>query len=225
MPYVPSEKTKTAIMRYIERTIRSKKFNFKQLTFDSISKHIHISEENIKEALDELESDLEITKIKSNLEIYVPYEFEKEKNLKSYHLGNPLRKVSLIYLIGLASFVLMFYLLPSFKTQILLQLDFSKPDNFIPNSVILGLAFPLAFGGILNIIYDDIRKRISNINIEKGIIFFIASIALALILYIFLTIILKTSLTPEGILAALALGIAVPSIGTVLQHFKGKIKR
>lgn len=224
MPYIPPEDIKKRIVNYLEKSINSKRFDFKNLSFNSINFFLkNISQKRIENALDELVNEGEILKFQSNLELYIPKPMEKHKNLKPLKLSNPFNIILYNYISGLFVIVLSVSFVPYFR-EWLLSLDFSRPENIISYSVILGTILPFIVGAILRSIYLRVSKLVENVGLNKGaLITIISSAAISLLSYIILSYQFQFSIEPSGIFTSLGVGIAL-GIGLYSHVFKKRKK-
>lgn len=209
MAYIPTEDIKKKIVDYLEKSIESETFDFRNLCLISINKNIkdaHIKK--IEKAIDSLIDEGEIQKYKSNLEIYVPTALEKHKNLMALKLGDPFRTIIYTYIYGLFAIILLITFISDFRAFIFSSFDFSKPINVIGNSVALGTLFPFGVGYILSVIFNAIRKPLSSKGVNRGalatIIFFPS---IFFLIYIASASYLQTSIEPYLIIASMGLGL------------------
>jgi hypothetical protein len=208
MTYIPTEDIKKDIVNYLEKSINSNIFDFKHLSFESIvTSFKDIPKKKIEKALDGLINDGEISQLQSDLKVYVPNELKNHENLKALKLGNPFKVVVYTYIIGLFAIEL-FIMLSSYFNKLIATFYFLKPDNIIPNSVVLGTILPLAIGSILRLVYLGISKPMSNIGVNKGALIAIISCAfIFLFIYIVLASYLQKPFESTFIMGSLTSGL------------------
>jgi hypothetical protein len=227
MPYIPLEDTKKELMTYLEKIIQSDRFNFTDLGLEAISdsfKETHCKQ--LKKALDDLENEGKLIKTQSRIFVYIPTDLKKHKNLAPFKVGNSFRFIVNLYFIGIVMLILSFFIVPSFQEWIISTFEFKNSKYIIPNSILLGLIFPLSLGIIIYIAYKKLFEFFLKMKLPQTIILVvILSFIVSLIAYIVFCVILNQQISSEGVTNSFAAGagIALLAITLVTQKKDGKI--
>lgn len=226
MPYVPVDDIKAKIVYYLEHSLNSKKFKLENLTLESIKANVkEFPEKNLMRALKELEDAQEIFKAQSNVNIYIPKGMNENEKLIPFKIGNRLERITLIYLLGIAVFSTLFFISKPFQRLILSGIDFSTPQNMILNSFVLGTLFPIALGSISYVLYEKVQKTFYKIKDDtntKKLTIVVLAVVSSLLVYVVLSVILKTQLTPTGIMTSIGVGIALVGMLAAIKFLKSK---